>query len=317
MHSLALKFLPAASISADKFEAFFSVFLVIGVSLFVGTLGVTFYWAFKYKRKREGEPTPYIPHNFLVEFVSVFFIALWAASFFIWGWNDYVYFIEPKPNEYEINVMGQQWSWQIQYANGKNLVNELYVPRGQPVRLVLGSKDVLHSFFIPEFRIKQDAVPGQYTSLRFTATKTGEFNIFCAEFCGTAHSKMIGKVFVLEPEDFKLWLAGANVIKPEGAGAMLTMADQGARLFNTKSCNTCHTVDGTKLMGPSLKGVFGAIRPLNSGEQAVADENYLRESMMDPMKKIVKDFPPVMPTFRGILTDDETNQLVAYIKSLK
>ena len=324
MLSLALNFLPSASISGDKFQAFFNVYLWIGTILFVGTLGVGIYWAIKYKRKHENEETPYIPHNFLVEFVSIFGISVWVAIFFLWGWDDYKYFVSPKLDEYEINVIGQQWSWQMQYAHGKTLVNELYVPINKPVKLVLTSKDVLHSFFVPEFRIKQDLVPGQFTTMRFEANKIGEFHIFCAEYCGTAHSKMLGKVIVLSQEDFQKWVDGVykapakQVIAANGiADEKLTMAEMGARLYKSKTCNACHSLNGAPVVGPTFKGLFGTEVELIGGTKVMADENYIRESIMDPMAKIVKGFPPAMPTYRGQLSDEEVNQLIAFIKSLK
>ena len=333
MFSLALNFLPSASITGDNFEAFIGPAIWIGIILFVATLGTAIYFAIRYRRPKGEAPgkVAYIPGNYAVEFIGIFGISIWVAVFFIWGWRDYSYMISPQMNEYEINVIGQQWNWQIQYANGKTLTNELFIPRGRPVKLVMTSKDVLHSFFIPEFRTKQDVVPGQFTSLHFHATKSGEYNIFCAEYCGTAHSKMIGFVHVLEPEDFDRWLQGMYVPKqvkqietasgvaagPVDSSPKLTMAEQGAVLFRTKTCNTCHSVNGDTLIGPSLKGVAGSEVELTGGTKVIADENYIRESIMDPMKKIAKGFAPAMPTFRGMLSDEEVNQLIAYLKTLK
>lgn len=325
MFTFALNFLPSASTSGDKFMLFINVAIIIGCILFVGTLGAAIYWAIRYRRKGQDHQTPYIGGSYIIEFLSVFIISVWVAIFFIWGWKDYSYLISPKMNEYEINVIGQQWSWQIQYPHGKTLTNEMFIPRGTPVRLVMTSKDVLHSFFIPAFRNKQDTVPGQFTELRFTATKAGTYDIFCAEYCGTAHSKMIGKVHVLEPEDFQKWVDGIFEM-PKAQAAVATggapvvkasMAELGAQLFKTKTCNACHTVNGARLIGPTFKGLYGSEVELMSGTKVKADENYIRESLMDPMKKIVKGYPPSMPTFRGMLSDEEVNQLIAYIKTLQ
>lgn len=330
MFSFALNFLKSASTAGEKFDMFMFVATVVGTIMFVATLGVGIYFALRYKAKDNVSEGAYIPGNYLVEFLSIFGISIWVAVFFIWGWKDYSYIITPKMDEYEINVIGQQWNWQIQYANGKTLTNELYIPVGKPVRLVMTSKDVLHSFFIPEFRNKQDTVPGQFTTLHFTATKSGTFHIFCAEYCGTSHSQMVGKVYALEPEDFQKWLDGvyqapksSGLAAAEGADRAvaaatpgLSMAEQGAKLFRSKTCNTCHTVDGNRLIGPSLKGVFNSEVELMSGSKVKADENYIRESLMDPMKKIAKGYPPSMPTFRGMLSDEEVNQLIAYLKTL-
>lgn len=325
MFSLALNFLPSASTSGDKFDLFMKVATLIGVILFVATLGVTIYWAFRYRRRGAVTETPYIPGNYLVEFLSIFGIAIWAAVFFLWGWRDYSYMITPKQDEYEINIIGQQWNWQVQYANGNVFTNELYVPRGRSVKLAMTSKDVLHSFFVPEFRVKQDTVPGQFTVLRFTPTKTGTFHIFCAEYCGTSHSTMVGRVYVLEPEDFELWLNGLykvdKGVKPlligQPSAMPVSLAAQGAYLYKSKSCNTCHSVNGDRLIGPTFKGLFGTTQELMGGTKVLVDENYVRESIMDPMKKIVKGYAPQMPTYRGQLSDEEVNQLIAYLKSLK
>lgn len=312
--------MPAAAVSADKFSVFLKFIVVSSVITFLVVVGAGVYFAIKYKRKQLGEPTPYIPHNYLVEFVSIFITSIWVAIIFIWGWRDYKEFLTPKMDEYEINIIGQQWSWQMQYANGKTLTNELYVPRGRPVKLIMTSKDVLHSFAIPAFSVKQDIVPGQFTLLRFNANKNGDYDIFCAQYCGASHSGMIAKVHVVEPEDFQKWLDGmykAPVAKAGVAAASLSLAEQGAILYKTKTCNTCHTTNGAPLIGPSFKGLWGKQEALVDGSTVLVDENYIRESIMDPMKKIVKGFAPAMPTFRGMLSDTEVNAIIAYMKTLK
>lgn len=327
MLSLALNFMPSASTQGEKFDLYMLVALLIGTVLFVGTLAVGIYFALKYRRRSDNDKVAYIPGNFLVEFVSIFGISIWVAVFFIWGWNDYSYMITPKTNEYEINVIGQQWNWQIQYPTGKTLVNEMYVPKDQSVKLVMTAKDVLHSFFIPSFRVKMDTVPGQFTTMHFTATKTGTYDIFCTEYCGTSHSKMIGKVHVLEPQDFQRWLDGVfELPKAEAADAVaavakdaptLTMAQMGEKVFKNRSCNACHSVTGDRLVGPTFKGLFASEQELMGGTKVAADENYIRESIMEPMKKIVKGYSPSMPTYKGQLSDEEVNHLIAYIKSLQ
>ncbi|MGZ3658885.1 MAG: cytochrome c oxidase subunit II [Bdellovibrionota bacterium] len=330
MHSFAMDFLPAASVAADNFMMFWNVALAVGIVMFVGTLGVVFYFSWKYRRrdlnsKEEGQ---YLPGNYLIEFSGIFMISIWVAVFFLWGWKDYSYIINPRMDEYEVNVIGQQWQWTAQYANGKTLTNEFFIPKGRPVRFVITSKDVLHSFFIPEFRVKQDAVPGQFTTLHATPTLAGDFHVFCAQYCGTAHSKMLATVHVLEPEDFQKWLDGvytgpaasaqAEIPALPGGTKVMSMAERGAHLFRTKACVSCHTVDGSqKTAGPSVKGLFGASVAVEGGAQVVADENYIRESIMDPIKKVVKGYAPQMPTFRGMLSDEDVNDLIAYIKTVK
>ncbi|HEY8279850.1 MAG TPA: cytochrome c oxidase subunit II [Bdellovibrionota bacterium] len=327
MHKFSLNFLPSASIAGDKFMNFINVAIIVGVLMFVVTIGAAIYWSLKYKSKNDTDEGAYIPGNYLMEFTGVFLISIWVAVFFLWGWRDYSYIISPKMDEYEVNVIGQQWLWQVQYASGKTLTNEVYLPRGRPVHFVMTSKDVLHSFFLPEMRVKQDVVPGQFTSLHVTPTKSGSFNIFCAEYCGTAHSKMLGVVHVLEPEDFQKWLDGVYVapaqhavdagpIEPSGA-PKLSMAERGSQLFQSKACVSCHSVKGERLIGPTVKGLFGSEVELMGGAKVTVDENYLRESIMDPMKKVVKGYAPQMPTFRGMLSDEDVNDLIAYVKTLK
>jgi cytochrome c oxidase subunit 2 len=322
MFSLAINFLPAASVSADKYNLLFHFLIVTSIVSFVLCIGTGFIFIVKYRRKKEGELTAYIPHNYLVEFLSIFCTSVVVAIIFLWGWFDYYDFISPKLNEYEINVIGQQWSWQVQYAEGKTLLNEMYVPRGRPIKLILTSKDVTHDFFVPAFRVKQDAVPGQYTVLRFNANKTGDYDIFCAQYCGGAHSGMIGIVHVVEPDDFQKWMDGmyrapATTASAVGEVPKLSMAERGHVLYQSKTCVTCHTVDGTRLIGPSFKGLYGSTVELNGGNTVLADENYIRESITDPMAKIVKGYPPQMPTFRGMVSDEEMNEIIAYIKTLK
>ncbi len=324
MNNFTVNALPSASTSADKFESFINVALIVGTVMFVVTMAAMFYFLWKYKRRSENDVTPYIDGNYLVEFSGVFLISIWVAVFFLWGWRDYSYIISPKQDEYEVNVIGQQWQWQVQYANGRSFTNEVYLPVNKPARFTMTSKDVLHSFFIPEFRIKQDTVPGQFTTLHVTPTRTGTFNIFCAEYCGTAHSKMIGVVHVLSQEDFQRWEDGLLEVKnaeapklEPAASRTMTMAESGKHIFRSKACVTCHSVGGERGIGPTVKGMFGSDVELQGGTIVKADENYIRESIMDPMKKIVKGYAPHMPTFRGMLSDEDVNHLIAYFKTLK
>lgn len=321
MFGLNFSSLPAASTAAVRFDEFWHFLLVSGVATFVLVIGAGFLFVLKWKRKKDDEPTPYIPHNYMVEFGSIFLTSIVVAIVFIWGWRDYKYIITPKQDEYEINIIGQQWQWTMQYADGRAFTNQLFLPVGRPVKFIMTSKDVLHSFFIPAFRLKQDTVPGQFTELHVTPTKVGVFDIFCAEYCGTSHSGMIGKVTVLSAEDFQKWLDGtwqksADPVAANGE-TKLTMAEEGALIYRRNACVTCHTTDGARLVGPSFKGLWGSDQPLMDGSVVKVDENYVRESLMDPMKKVVKGFPPSMPTFRGQLNDEEVNQLIAYLKTLK
>jgi cytochrome c oxidase subunit II len=209
------------------------------------------------------------------------------------------------------SVVGKQWMWKVQHPSGKREINELHVPLGQPVKLTITSEDVLHSFYIPAFRTKMDAVPGRYTISWFEPSKPGEYHIFCAEYCGTKHSMMIGRVVVMDPPQYEQWLrnGGASSVNtgetPEVAGA---------RLFQEQRCVTCHQTNG--IMAPVLQGLFGKEVKLVNGQTAVVDEAYIRESILNPTAKVVAGYQPNMPTFQGQVTEDAILQLIAYIKSL-
>ena len=226
--------------------------------------------------------------------------------FFVWGallYNDY---LNTPPGALEIDVVAKQWMWKIQHPNGNREVNELHVPVGRPVNLTMSSHDVLHSFYVPEFRLKQDVIPGRFTKLWFEATKPGVYYLFCAEYCGTEHSKMGGKVYVMEPEEYSEWLAGGPKKSPVEAGEFL---------FEQFGCITCHS-GKTGARGPNLVGVFGSEVPLANGETVLADENYIAESILNPTTKIVEGYTPLMPNFSNQISQDDIGYLIAYIKSI-
>ena len=196
----------------------------------------------------------------------------------------------------------------MQHPNGKREINDLHVPLGQPIRCTMTSEDVIHSFYIPEFRVKQDVLPGRYTSLWFTPTKVGTYHLFCAEFCGTEHSRMGGRVYVMTPSEYEAWLEG-------GADASLSPVEAGEQLFGSLGCVTCHH-DGKNSQGPDLDGVFGTMQALETGEEVLADENYVRDSILNPQGQIVAGYPRVMPSFKGMVTDMQITHLIAYLKSI-
>lgn len=207
-----------------------------------------------------------------------------------------------------VSVVGKRWMWKLQHPTGQREINELHVPVGRAVKLTLTSEDVIHSFFVPAFRIKKDAVPGRYNVAWFQATKVGSYHLFCAEYCGTEHSKMIGKVVVMEPEDYQTWLAGGP--PPESPVV------QGEQLFAELNCVTCHRPDSAG-RGPVLNGIFGRGVKLASGDTVVADEVYVRESIVNPATKVVAGYQPVMPTYQGLVTEEQLIALIAYIESLQ
>jgi cytochrome c oxidase subunit 2 len=231
-----------------------------------------------------------------------FFVML---TFFIWG--AVIFFEErtPPADATEVYVVAKQWMWKIEHIEGQREINELHVPTGQNIKLIMTSQDVIHSFFIPAFRLKQDVLPGRYTTLWFKATVPGHYHLFCAEYCGTMHSGMGGDIVVMEPQDYAQWMAG---------GATAPLQETGKQLFAAFGCDTCHRDSPAR--GPTLLGLYNKPVLLEDGRTVIADDNYVRESILNPTAKIVSGFKPVMPTFQGLVSDEQLNALVAYIKSL-
>jgi cytochrome c oxidase subunit II len=227
---------------------------------------------------------------------------------FAWGAKVFFDLYRPPAGAMEIFVVGKQWMWKVQHADGQREINELHVPVGRPVKLMMGSEDVIHSYYIPAFRVKADVIPGRYNSMWFTATKPGRYHLFCAEYCGTKHSGMIGWVTAMEPADFQAWLGG-------GAGTATSPVAAGEKLFQDLACNTCHQA-GPQARGPLLAGIYGKPVELQGGGTVTIDDAYLRESIVNPQAKVVAGFQPIMPTFQGMVTEEQLLQLIAYVKSL-
>jgi len=328
--------LPQASTVAKSVDLLYDYIFYFSAAAFIAVIGAIVYFLIRYNRRRSNpELTPYIEgHPILETSVMVLLFVVVMAIFYI-GWRDYRVMLKTPPHSMEVNITGRQWLWDIEYPNGRHLTNELVVPKGKPVKLIMTSADVLHSFFIPDFRLKRDIVPGTYVTLWFNATQTGEHQVFCAEYCGTSHSGMLAKVRVMEEEEYARWMntwewekqlgistavaaspSGSAPGKPGEPVAALSPAERGQKLSSEKGCTACHTSTGAKLVGPSFKGIFGHEVELENGQKVLADENYLRESIVEPNAKMVKGYQPLMPTFKGTLTDDEITSLIAYIKSL-
>jgi cytochrome c oxidase subunit 2 len=306
----------AASNLASKVDGVLLLITIMSLVFFILITVVLVYFAIKYRRKREDEETPYITGSEPLEIIWTVIPSILLIVLFVYGYVVFKDMRTPPKDAVEINVQGKQWLWTFDYYNGKKTINELYVQYNRPVRLVMEAQDVLHSFFVPGFRVKQDLVPGRYTQLWFTPTKIGTFDIFCAEYCGTGHSAMLGKVVVLSPEAYEIWEKGVKV--DEGVGvASLPPAELGEKIYKEKGCNACHSLDGSKIVGPSFKGIFGHSVELQDGSKVDVDENYIRQSILEPQAQIVKGFAPVMPSFKGILSDEDVTALVAYIKTLK
>lgn len=311
----AQSFMPAeGSQIAKSVDSLYSFLLIISLIACIIVIGGMVYFALKYKRRSSNDKTAYISHDTRLEILWSVIPLLIFLFVFAWGWIIY-HDMRTMPKEaLEIQVTGRQWAWVAEYKNGVQSP-ELVVPVKRDIRLVLGSPDVIHSFYIPSFRIKQDVVPGRYNSLWFRPEVMGEFHVFCAEFCGTSHSGMITKLRVVSQADFDKWLI------EEADSSSLPPVDLGKKLFTTKTCASCHFADqaGTKI-GPSLKGLFGSENhQMDDGSTVNVDENYLRESILSSQTKIVKGFGPrsAMPAFQGQLSEKEVSSLIEYIKSIK
>jgi cytochrome c oxidase subunit 2 len=233
-----------------------------------------------------------------------------VIAMLIFAWSSIVYFqsIRPPDQTLEIYATGKRWMWRFQHTDGMREINTLHVPIGRPIKVTFTAEDVIHDLYIPAFRVKADAIPGRYSSIWFNATKAGEYHLFCAEYCGTQHSGMVGTVFVMEPDAYQAWLAGGGV-----TGG--TMQARGEQLFQQLACTTCHRDDNTG-RGPSLAGLFGSQVRLANGQTVVADEGYIRESILTPQMKQVEGYGPLMPTFQGLISEDGMLSLIEYVKSL-
>ncbi|HEX5835388.1 MAG TPA: cytochrome c oxidase subunit II [Pyrinomonadaceae bacterium] len=298
----------SASSFSWKVDALY--FYLVGVTLFFALLiyiGLIFFTV-RYRRRTPYEIPRPIAGSHKLE--TIWTIIPFVIAMTMFGWGARVYFEQYKPpeNAIEIYVVGKQWMWKLQHATGQREINELHVPVGRKVRLIMTSEDVIHDFFVPAFRTKADVVPGRYTTMWFEATKPGKYHLFCAEYCGMNHSGMIGSVYVMEPRDFDNWLAGNT--------GSSTPAAAGQQLYQTLGCVSCHGANGEGGRGPTLAGLFGRATPLEGGQTINADEAYIRESILNPGVKIVAGFTPIMPTFQGQVTEDQLVQLIAFIKSL-
>lgn len=301
---------PAGTAIAGDVDNLYSFLLwssFVGAGILIA--GMIFF-VLKYKRKSNSDKTPYISHSAALEFLWSFIPLVMFLVMFGWGWKIYHEMRTMPENAFEVQVQAKQWAWDFLYKSGKVSTNDFYVPVGKPVKLIMTSDDVLHSFFIPSMRIKQDVVPGRYTTLWFNAEKTGDYQIFCTEYCGAAHSGMLAKMHVVSQADFEKWLQENE----EG----LSLAQKGEKLYNSKGCVACHSVDGSPKVGPTWKAIWGQQgRELASGDKVNVDENYIRESILNPNAKIAKGYPQgVMPAQQGLLTEQQLTALIEYIKTL-
>jgi len=299
----------SASTLSWKVDALY--FYLSGVTLFFTLLisAILIFFVIRYRRRSPYEIPRPVAGSHKLE--TLWTLIPFMIAMTIFGWSAKVYFEQYKPpqNAIDVYVVGKQWMWKIQHSTGQREINELHVPAGRKVKLIMTTEDVIHDFFVPAFRIKADVVPGKYTTLWFEATKTGSYHLFCAEYCGMNHSGMIGKIVVMEPREFDNWLTG-NL-------GSTTPAAAGQQLYQSLGCASCHGVNGEGGRGPTLAGLYGSDALITGGQRVRADEVYIRESITNPQAKLVDGFGAIMPTFQGQISEDQLLQLLAFIKSLQ
>jgi cytochrome c oxidase subunit 2 len=300
----------AASSLARDVDALFLVWTLVSAFFTVLIAGLILYFMVRYRRRGEHEVG-------LAERAPYWLEILWSVvplaivlAMFAWGARLFFQLYRAPADAVEYWAVGKQWMWKFQHPEGNREINHLHVPVGRAVKMVMTSEDVIHSFYVPAFRTKQDVLPGRYTTVWFHATRPGVFKLFCTEYCGTEHSRMIGTVVALPPQEYERWLAGGT--------PGMSMAASGAVLFQTLACDTCHRPGpaARAARGPALEGLFGGRVALAGGGSVTADENYLRESILRPQARVVEGWNPIMPTYQGQVTEEQLNQLLAYIKSL-
>lgn len=309
----------ANSTLAPAVDDAWNLVMVMCIAFFVLLMGMMVYFVIRYRRRSDFDITSDLDHNLRLEIAWTlipFALVMWL---FVVGFKGYLYAAVPPAEAYEIQVTAQKWTWNFQYPNGVE-TPDLVVPQGRPIRLIMSSRDVLHSFYVPEFRVKRDVIPGMYTSVWFEATELTDTALECAEYCGgsgdgsrtTGHSGMWAHVRVLSSSDFDAWLR-----KIEEESNKMTPAQLGAKLYEEKGCKGCHSLDGSKITGPSFKGLYMKQEQMSTGDMVQAEENYLRESILNSQAKMVMGYPGVMPAFAGQLTDKQVDGLIAFIKEQK
>jgi cytochrome c oxidase subunit 2 len=296
-----------ASTFAPQVDHLFFFLLAVAAFFTVGIFTAIAFFAIRYRRRSDGE-LPRAVHGGLPLEIA-WSVIPFGLTMVMFSWGASVYFNESRPpdNSLQIYVVAKQWMWKLQHMEGRREINELHIPLGRPIKLTMTSEDVIHSFYVPSFRVKQDVVPGRYSTLWFQPTKTGRYHLFCAEYCGTKHSGMTGWIEVMAPRDYQAWLSGGATTG--------SLAENGQKLFEDLACGNCHKADGSGRC-PTLVNLFGGTVALTGGATVTADEAYIRESILQPAAKVVAGYQPVMPTFQGLVTEEGVLQLVEYIKSL-
>jgi cytochrome c oxidase subunit 2 len=301
---------PQVSTVAPNVDWLFQFILGISVFFFLLIVVLMVVFIIRYRRREGVEAEASASHNTLLELTWTIIPLILVVVIFFFGFKGFLDMATPPANAYEILVDGQKWNWTFTYPNGYADSN-LHVPVDRPVRLVMTSADVIHSLYVPAFRIKADVVPGRYSKAWFEATEPGSYELFCAEYCGTSHSDMIAQVVVHPAGEFETWLDKASNFLET-----MSPVDAGRKLYQVRGCQQCHSVDGSGKTGPTLLGLYGADRLFADGSRTVADENYIRESILEPMSRLVAGYEPVMPTYQGRIKNEEITAIIEYLKSL-
>jgi cytochrome c oxidase subunit II len=302
--------LPDSAANNPEMDRVFLLILVISSLLFLLVVGLMVLFVVRYHRRPGRLPQKSASQNIWLETTWTVIPVLIVAVIFYQGFTAYMTMQTAPPGCYDLRVSARQWAWQFIYPNG-HVDENLHVPAGEPIRLTMTSEDVIHGLWIPALRVKQDVVPGRYSSLWFQADKPGTYNLLCTQYCGDDHSNMLSTLVVQTREDYDKWLKdAANYLKT------LPPAEAGKMLYQRRGCSQCHSIDGTAGTGPSFKGIFGKPQHMTDGRDVVADDNYIRESILEPQAKIVAGYQPVMSTYKGLLSDDDITALIEFIKSL-
>lgn len=301
---------PISTVASDVDSLFYFV-LWWSVVLFIGVVGALAFFSWKYRRSQREEYPPKVKDSVWLEALWILAPTVLVIFVFYSGFTSFIKLTSPPPDAYTIQVEGRQWAWNFEYPDGLVTTNEMYVPANRPIQLQMSSQDVIHSFFVPAFRVKNDVLPSRYTTLWFEATEEGEYDLFCTEYCGRDHSGMIGRVHVVSEEEFDTWLTEQG-----SAGEDLPLEEYGEQLYEEQGCNACHSTDGSTLVGPSFQGLFGSEETLADGSTVQVDANYLRESILQPNAQIVQGFQPAMPPFSH-LKERQVSALIEYIKTVE
>ena len=301
-----------ASTASGDIDNLFWFITGLNIFFFVLIAGLIGLFVLNYRRKGPNDVTPHITHNFTLEVIWSTLPLVILIGVFFWGFRGFVNANVAPGEAIEIQVRAKKWIWEFEYPDGMRTLNSFHVPLNKPVRLVMQSEDVLHSFFVPNFRVKHDVLPGRYTEVWFQATKPGKHQVFCTEYCGKGHSDMLAQVVVDDDAAYQKWL-----IEGDEELKKMPLPELGKLVHETRGCATCHSLDGTRGQGPSWKGMFGQTHTMTDGAKFTVDDNYIRTSILEPQKMIVQGYDGIMPTYQGLLRPREIDGVVAYIKTLK